>query len=223
LSSLDEEERKSGIEATRRTIAWAERLQAKVVVIHLGRVMMDRSLYDKIKQLLAADGENSPEHLDAVREFKQERKRLAGPFFDAARRTLDEILACLPKGIRLGIESRYEYFAIPTLEEMARLLNEYPDVGYWHDLGHAFVQETMGFYERGEYIRTLQHGLIGFHIHDSLKISDHRAPGYGEIDFDSLLKPYLRDDLLKVLEFHPRVPPEEAADGIRFLRDRGII
>ncbi len=41
LSSRDEEKRQNGVEATRRTIEWAERLGAQVVVMHLGHVEMD--------------------------------------------------------------------------------------------------------------------------------------------------------------------------------------
>ena len=224
LSSPNEELRKKGIRSTLQTIAWAQKLKAKIVVMHLGIVEMDRGLYNSIKQAIADGREGEPAFRLAIEEMKEERDRLIKPHFDAVRRTLDDIAARLPKGIVLGLENRYEYSSIPNIREMETLLNEYGGlVGYWHDTGHAFVQETMGFYEKDEYIKTLHHRLIGLHIHDSLKISDHRAPGYGEIDFASLLKPYLKDEIIKVLEFHPRVTPAEAAKGIEFLRMKDII
>ncbi|MGE5549341.1 MAG: sugar phosphate isomerase/epimerase family protein [Bacteroidota bacterium] len=224
LSSPDEDKRRSGIQAVLQTVAWAKELHARVIVVHLGQVEMDRGFYQTIKQLLGEGRRGSEAHRAAVEGLREERARLAGPFFDAARRTLDELLPALPPGIILGIESRYEHFALPNLEEMELLLREYgPALGYWHDIGHAHVQEYMGFYEQDEYIRTLHHGLVGMHIHDALGISDHRAPGYGEIDFERSVKPYLRDEVLKVLEFHPRVPYEEAVQGIQRLRKMGII
>jgi sugar phosphate isomerase/epimerase len=143
---------------------------------------------------------------------------------DAARRTLDDVLTQLPEGIVIGIENRSDYHEIPNLSELQQLLDEYGDaVGYWHDVGHAYMQELAGFYEKDAYIKTLQCRLIGAHIHDALGFSDHRAPGYGEIDFESSLKPYLNDGVLRVLELHSRVTPEEAAYGIQFLRTMNII
>lgn len=224
LSSPDEEERRRGVRAVFGTMEWAERLRAKVIVMHLGLVAVDRQPYETIKRLIREGRPHCPEHRAAVKELREERERRAAPFFAAARRTLDDLLPRLPPGVRLGIESRYEYFALPNLGEMEKLLREYAGaIGYWHDIGHAFVQETMGFYPRGAYIETLHGGMIGAHIHDCLGISDHLAPGEGEIDFKTLLAPYLSDDTLRVLEFHPRVSPEEASRGIRRLREMGII
>ena len=224
LSSLNDEERRIGVEATLQTLEWAGKLGAKVVVMHLGRVNMDRTTYSALKQRVAEGHGDSQDIALAVAGVKQERERLAKSHLDAVKRSLNDILASLPPGITLGIECRSDYYEIPTLSELTQLLAEYGiQVGYWHDVGHAFLQESMGFYEKDEYIRTLTNRLIGVHIHDSLRVSDHRAPGCGEIDFESSVKPYLKDGVLKVLELHPRVTREEAAKGIEFLRTRNII
>jgi len=224
LSSPDEECRRRGVAATLASVGWAERLGARIVVLHLGLVELDKRPYNRIKEAIAAGERGGEGHRAAVEELRRERARLVGPHLEAARRTLDDLLARLPPTLKLGIECRYEYFALPSLSEMMQLLGEYGDrIGYWHDMGHAHVQEYMGFYAPGEYIRTLHPWMLGVHMHDSLGISDHRAPGYGEIDFESSLKPYLRADVLRVLELHPRVTPEEAASGFAFLRARGLV
>jgi len=222
LSSLDKEQRESGVQATLETIAWAKRLGAKVIVMHLGQVPIDKTPYKMIEKMIAS-GEVDCRVLEASRsQVRKERARLAEPHLDAVRKSLDAIVARLPRGIVLGLETR-SYHQIPTLRETQELLTEYGDaVGYWHDIGHAHGQERMGFYEKGEYLKTLGDRLIGLHIHDSLKLSDHHAPGFGEIDFESL-KPYLKNGVLPILEIHPRVPRAEVVQGIEFLRTRNIL
>lgn len=224
LSSPDEETRKRGVQATLQTVEWARRLGAQVIVMHLGQVGVDKTIFKTIKQSVANGNAGQHALRSLVTEARQERDRLAPPYLQAVKRSLDDILARLPPGLALGLECRSDYHEIPNVSEAQQLLDEYGDpVGYWHDVGHAYMQEIMGFYESDEYIQTLHHRLIGWHIHDSLRVSDHRAPGAGEIDFDKSVKPYLKDGALQVLEFHPRVTRAEAAQGIEFLRMKNII
>ncbi len=224
LSSPDEEKRKEGIAATLTTLAWAERLGARVVVMHLGEITMDKASYQAAKQMVADEHRHSVALRRAVAATKREREARAAPHLAAIRRSLEAICARLPKGVVLGLENRYDYVSIPNLHEMQHLLAEYgAAVGYWHDVGHAHMQEFMGFYERGAYMRTLGERLVGAHIHDAAGASDHRPPGQGEIDFASLVQPLMADAVLRVLEFHPRVTRDEAAAGIEFLHARGIL
>ena len=224
LSSSDEEKRKLGVQSTLQTTEWARRLGAQAVVMHLGEVSVDKGIFKTIKQSVANGNADQPTLKSLVVEAKKERDRLAPPHLEAVKKSLDDILAQLPSGLVLGLESRSDYYQIPNLSEAQQLLEEYGDsVGYWHDVGHAYMQEIMGFYEPDEYIKTLHRQLIGWHIHDSLRVSDHRAPGAGAIDFDASVKPYLKDGALQVLEFHPRIARTEAAQGIEFLRTKNII
>ena len=217
LSSPDEEMRKSGVNAVLQTISLAEKLGAGVVVIHLGKVEAGREQHIRLKQLAAAGCRNTTEFIENVNEMKAQRNSKAGVYFDAARRTLDDLLPKLPKGIFLGLENRYEFYSIPIIPEMERLLKEYgKGIGYWHDMGHAHVQEFMGFCETGEHLAKLGTRLAGMHIHDAIGISDHMPPGSGEIDFGSII-PYINMDIPKVLELHPRVTWEEAKKGVEFL------
>jgi sugar phosphate isomerase/epimerase len=224
LSSPEEAKRTLGVQSTLQTIEWAKRLGASVVVMHLGEVEVDKAIFKTIKQSVANGSADQHALAMLVAVARKERDRRAPRHLDAARKSLDDILAQLPSGIILGLECRSDYYQIPNVSEAQQLLAEYGDaVGYWHDVGHAHMQEIMGFYKPDEYIRTLHDRLIGWHIHDSLRVSDHRAPGDGEIDFNASVKPYLKDDALKVLEFHPRMTRTEAARGIELLQAMNII
>ncbi len=223
LSSLDEEKRAIGVATTCETMEWAKRLGATVMVLHLGQVEMDKTACKLIKQWIGEGNPDAAVIAAKVKEARGTRAQLAQRHMEAVRRSVDDILSKTRGAIVLGFENRSDYYEIPNVEEMEQLLSTYGSaVGYWHDVGHAFMQEIMGFYPLNEHIRALSHRLVGTHIHDSLRMSDHRAPGYGEIDFASSLQPYLRNGVLQVLELHPRTTREEAESGIEFLRKREI-
>lgn len=223
LSSLDEEKRRPGVEATLETLEWARKLGARIVVMHLGQVDLDKSIFAAIKQA-SNDGRPAQDLEPLVKEAKWLRASLADRHLDAVRRSLEEIVARLPDGIILGLESRSDHHEIPNLAEMQQLLSEFGDaVGYWHDVGHTYMQESQGYYAKDEYVKTLCRRMVGLHIHDAVGTSDHRAPGDGEIDYAASVKPYLREGMALVLELHPRVTPEEAARGIKHLQSKRIL
>lgn len=224
LSSLDEEKRAAGVATTCETIEWAKRLGARVVVMHLGQVEMDKTPCRLIRQWISEGTLDATAVAAKVQGAREARAQLSPRHMEAVKRSIDDILSQTRGAVVLGFENRSDYNEIPNLEEMEQLLSAYGSaVGYWHDVGHAFMQEIMGFYPPNEHIRSLSNRLVGTHIHDSLRVSDHRAPGYGEIDFESSLQPYLRDAVLQVLELHPRTTFQEAQSGIEFLRKRRIV
>ena len=53
------------------------------------------------------------------------------------------------------------------------------------------------------------HDIIGV-------IDDHRAPGSGTFDFRRL-KPYIREDLIKVLEIHEPASADDILNGVENL------
>ncbi len=224
LSSLDEEKRATGVATTCETIEWAKRLGAAVMVMHLGQVEMDKTGCKLIKQWIGEGNLDASAITSKVKEARRTRAQLAPKHLEAVGRSIDSILSKARGDVVLGFENRSDYYEIPNVEEMEQLLSKYGSaVGYWHDVGHAYMQEIMGFYPLNEHIRSLSNRLVGTHIHDSLRVSDHRAPGYGEIDFGSSLRPYLSNGVLKILELHPRTTREEAESGIEFLRKRKIV
>jgi sugar phosphate isomerase/epimerase len=92
------------------------------------------------------------------------------------------------------------------------------NIFYWHDTGHAKVFENLKLSYQKEYLDRFLKRLIGVHLHDVRDvIDDHNAPLTGEFDF-VMLKPYLRRDILKILEPHPPTTPEEIKRGLEYLK-----
>jgi len=224
LSATDEEERQGAVRLALKSIELAERLGASAVVFHLGEVEMDHES-DAFFDLFRLGKINTPE-AEKLRERKlEERKARRQPNLDAVLRSLDAInRVASEKGVLLGIETRYRYHQIPDLEEFGILFEHFEggQLRYWHDVGHAQVHQALGFWRQDEPLKRYGHLLAGFHLHDCLGIDDHRAPGDGDVDW-SLLVPYFRPDVVKVMEIHPKVSPAQAEQGVAFLKKIGIL
>jgi sugar phosphate isomerase/epimerase len=225
LCSEDKEERKKSVEYTLKTIEWAERFDAKAVVLHLGRITIPDPfvLQRNLSRLLKEGKRNSEEYNKILEAMKHEREEKSKPCFEALVSSLDEIVGHLPKGMKLGIENRYHYYELPSVEEVGILLKRYgSSAGYWHDTGHAHVQEVLGFNSDHELLSNYGKDLIGLHLHDSVKVGDHIAPGTGDVKFE-LVRPYLNEDVIRVIELHSSVNKEAVLQGIKYLKTNKII
>jgi sugar phosphate isomerase/epimerase len=223
LSAPDDEERALAVKYTLRTIEWAEEFGARAVVLHLGKIPMDdrmedlKKLYDQ-KKIQTEEGRILIEALRKVRA----RKNLK--HLDAAMRSLEKLaLEADRRRISLGLENRLNIRDFPDFDEFKILFREYSGgpVRYWHDLGHATVQQNLGLADPKEFLETFSELLVGVHLHGCRGYEDHYAPGSGEEDY-SLLKNFLRLDTLLVVETHHRASREELLQGLEFLRVRGI-
>jgi sugar phosphate isomerase/epimerase len=127
------------------------------------------------------------------------------------------------RGIRLGIENRYYFHEIPDFEEIGMILGRFrsENIGYWHDVGHAQVQEYTGIARQRELLEAYGDDLIGVHLHDADGLDDHLAPGQGDVDFGAL-RLFLRPTHIKILEVHPKVRKRNLIAGIRFIRALGF-
>ena len=224
LSSLDESERMEAVSFARRTIALAANIKAKAVVLHMGEVRMDRSLRDKLRKLYAERRDHTKEYNRARQELLYQRVSQAAPYLDAAKKSLRELCKCGPQnGIMLGLETRFNIHEIPNMDEMAALLDEASEnlVGYWHDVGHAEVQQRLGFSLHEEWLSRFKDRMIGVHLHDILGISDHRAPGTGDMDWVRVAG-YLPAGIERVCEVGEWNGEEDMLGVVDFLTERGI-
>ncbi len=220
LTSLDEEERHHAVQWTAKTISHAAELGAKAVVLHCGRVVMDREL-DILYQFFKSNQIQSKASQDFIGKKLSERDELKPRYLENLLYSLDQLSRVADKfGILLGLENRFHYDELPTLEDFETLFRRFKGapLGYWHDTGHAFVNESLTTIPAGALLNAYGDKLIGVHLHDAIGIKDHLAPGTGKIDFESL-KSYLKPDTIKVLELKPQVADFEVARGIRFIRE----
>jgi sugar phosphate isomerase/epimerase len=226
LASPDEEERREAVAHTLRTVDYAARAGARTVVVHLGEI--GRGLLPEeraLRALYAAGRIDAPEAATARAAAWSRRAEASAPFLAAARRSLAELVAAAaPRGVVVGLENRLHFHEIPSPEEAAALLEEYGarEAGYWHDIGHAEVQARLGLLDARGALRALAPRLVGVHLHDVRGITDHRAPGTGDVDWRSITAA-LRPDVVRTLEIDQHEPEHLLAAAIAFLRARGVL
>jgi sugar phosphate isomerase/epimerase len=218
LSDIRREERQEAVKRTLQTIDHAHELEAGAVVLHCGRVAMPadtRQLYNRFNQ----ETNMSVETRDWLETKIAERDRLKPAHLDALCFSLEKLLqAADRRHVRLGLETRYHYHELPGPDDFRPLLQKFEGapVGYWHDTGHAFVNEQLGLVAEGRLLENLSDRLIGIHLHDAEGLEDHLPPGSGHIDF-KVFAPHMTAGVLPVMELRPGTPVEAVRDGLAHL------
>ena len=226
FTSPNSEVRKKAVTLAKQTIDHAVYLEAGATVLHLGEcweaplVEMEKSYVNAKLKL-----HQSKERIEEIRQ-KLIQSRQA-----CSEQGVGRIVECLSqlvpyaetKGIKLGFENRYWHTQFPMAEELGILLQEFKSdrVGMWFDVGHAATQEYFGFQRKNELLEKYANRMIGVHLMDCIRNSDHLAPGKGQYDFANLSK-YLRPNTIKVLELALFVTPEEIKAGVAWLHKQGI-
>jgi sugar phosphate isomerase/epimerase len=98
-----------------------------------------------------------------------------------------------------------------------------PDqLGFVYDVGHAQALDRLGFFSHEEWLRRYSSRMIEVHLHDVKGVTDHLAPGLGEVDFD-MVASYLPEDAIRTFELQVVNTPEQVRAGLRFLAEHGCI
>jgi len=224
VSSPDEGNRRRGVEAIQRSIDLAGALGAQVVIVHPGQVDIDTTLEKKLAQLYKAGQSDQPAYAEIKAQLVAARAAQAEINLHAVRRSLRELAEYAARQrIRLGLENRYYYHEIPLPDELEALLSlDYDEViGYWYDVGHAQTLEQLGFCPHEEWLRRFAPRIIGVHLHDAVGINDHRAAGFGQVDWNMVAR-YLPAEALRTCEFQNDHSPQQVAAGVKWLVEKGF-
>ena len=213
FSATHPEERERAVKQTCQTIDFADRIGAPFVVMHLGEVPMP-PITDPLIALAKKGKLLSREYVQRKIRAVQEREAAAAPYLervkDCLRRIIDYAAA---KNVKLGLENRRGYEEIPTERELPALLDEMnsPQLGYWHDFGHAQIKENLAFLDHAEWLRAIGPRTLGCHVQDCIwPAQDHQPPFAGNVDLEKLV-PLLPSDCVFVWE----MSPNKTADDIR--------
>jgi sugar phosphate isomerase/epimerase len=225
ISATDEENRRRGVEAVRRSIDLARQIGAAAVIVHPGRVLMDETIEATLRQLYRDGKRHTPEYERILAQMIVERAERAPAHLAAVRRSLAELTEQATRlGVRLGLENRDHYFEIPLIDELDELLDAgYGDtVGYWHDIGHAQKSEYKGYGPHEAWLTRFADKMLGVHLHDIVGMEDHLAAGAGQMPWDMVARRLPRG-ILRTCEFQNSNSPEQVAEGLQFLAARGLI
>lgn len=227
LAALDEAERSAAVAHASESIRWAARVGADRVVVHLGNVEAGGEMFEeeyRMRRLFDGGGADTGEFATLRDAAIARRARHVGPHLDAARRSLEELVAAArPGGITIGLENRYHYHEIPHVDEYESLLAGFTleEAGYWHDVGHAEVLHRLGFTDRYTWLERWSSRCVGAHLHDVLGIGDHRAPGNGDVEWDYIVRGVGHLDRY-TLEINQWQSDEKVKAAIGFLESIGL-
>jgi len=214
-------EREMAIRYTLKTLEFATRVKAPLVVLHLGSIEM-KDYTGKLKKLFEDGEKNSSKYQKLCAEVSQKREAKKEKFIERVYDTLRKILPeAEARGLKLGVENREALEEIPLETDFQFLFREFssPSLAYWHDTGHAQIKENLGFIHHALHLESLAGRLAGFHIHDTqFPARDHCPPGTGTVDF-AALKPAVKPEHIKVFEFSPSLTVEQIKSGAQHVKE----
>jgi len=221
LSAERSSERDNALKYTRKTIEFAARVKASVVVLHYGAIEM-KEYTEKLLEMVAHGEKDSPKYQKLSDEIIRKREAIKEPFIDRANELLAKILPDAEKlGLKLGIENREALEELPLEADYGLLFKQLrsPAAVYWHDTGHAQIKANLGFIDHAFQLAAQRDHLFGFHIHDvQFPGRDHCAPGTGTVDFAGL-KSMVKPAHIKVFEFSPSLSVDEVKSGVAHVKN----
>jgi len=225
ISAPDEEHRRQGVAAIRRSIDLAQQLGAPAVIVHPGRVDIDTRADTQLREWYRQGRRQTSEYRQLQEQLMAARAAQAAQNLRAARRSLVELAEYASvRGVRLGLENRYYYYEIPLPDELEVLLElgDNSVIGFWYDVGHAETLAQLGFHAHEEWLRRFATRIIGVHLHDIIGIDDHQAAGRGQVDWEMVAR-YLPAAALRTCEFQNFNSAEQVAAGVRHLIEKGCV
>lgn len=220
FSAERQRERELAERATLKTLEFATRVNASAVVLHLGSIEMKEYTH-RLLDMLENGEKETPRYERLCTEVAEKREAKKEPFFERTKEVLKKVLPdAETRGVKLGAECREGLEELPLEHDFQFLFRELasPNLGYWHDTGHAQIKENLGFIHHVMHLESLASHLVGFHLHDvRYPGGDHNPPGSGSIDF-AALKPFVKPHHLKIFELGPSLTVEQIKEGVAHLK-----
>lgn len=220
LASPVEQNRKSAVLHTGRTIGFAGEMGARAVVVHCGNVEIT-NITRKLIELCGKGLQFSPRYDALKMKLMMKREKKAGKYLDQLQRSLEELLPLLEgSSIKLGIENLPSWESVPTETELEKIIRKFdsPHIAHWHDIGHGRVRQNLGFISQNLWLERLKPYTCGMHIHDvAPPATDHLMPPEGNIDFATIAK-LTNDKIIAVIEPAAGTPPEKVTKGLEIIK-----
>ena len=222
LISPDPEERGEALELVFGAIKLARALGTRHIVLDPGHLKLERTR-ERQDELWAALRNEGPSErvLREAADASREVERRITPYLEPACRALFEICRA-ERDICFSIKTPESLFSFPSFRIMPQLLDDLrePNLGYWHDVGAAHLQELLGVAPPNGWGGENAGRCRGASLHDVVGTESHLPPGAGEVDFASV-----RDSLpagaVCVLDMDGRYNAKEAQLAISFLESKG--
>jgi sugar phosphate isomerase/epimerase len=219
FSDERERERELAVRYTIKTIEFATRVNASMVVTHSGSIDM-KDYTAKLLTLVEEGGRENSKFQKLKSEFMRKRDKKKASYTNRMKECLAKVLPTAgAANLKIGIENRQALEELPIESDYPELFEALanPAVTYWHDTGHAQIKENLGVLNHIEHLARLAPRLAGVHIHDvQFPGKDHCEPGTGMIDF-AALKRFVKTEHIKVFEFSPSLTAAQARKGAEFI------
>jgi sugar phosphate isomerase/epimerase len=222
FSAVASEDRERAVKQTLQTIDFAARLNAPVVVLHLGHVNMP-PVTDRLIALAKTGEYLSRNYVRLKIRAVQKREKIAPACLQRVKDCLRRVVEyAASKNVRIGLESRRDYEEIPSERELPELLETMnsTQVGYWHDFGHSQIKDNLGFADHAEWLRIVGSRALGCHVQDCIwPAKDHEPPFRGSVNFEKLV-PLLPSNCLFVWEMSPNKTAEAIRQSVQTWKER---
>jgi sugar phosphate isomerase/epimerase len=220
FSSDRPRDRELALKHTFKTLEFARRVNATLVVLHLGSMEL-KDYGGKLEDMLEYGLKDSTKYkkilAEAVAKREAKKRTAMVNLYDSLKKVVPEAERL---GLKLGCENRESVQEIPLESDFPGFCATLTALMFVIGMiaGTPKSSRIWAFIRHEEFLASLAGRLAGFHIHDvQFPASDHCPPGAGDIDY-AALKPYVQPHHLKVFELSPRVPVDAALCGIQHLK-----
>ncbi len=213
---------------TLASIDFAQRVNAHVLITHLGSIFF--FLMDPARKVEALENALEFSKLRESEEFQQEIGTLLGKLRKAVPKHYARIQDCLADvtnrahdaGVKFGCENREGLLELPLDEHMDAFLASVDDLavcGGWHDTGHACIKHCEGVIDHEQFLEKNHERLMGFHLHDvSAEGKDHQQISTGLVNW-KMIRKFIRPDHLLVIELSPKLQKEQVLESKGFIEN----